>query len=179
MTWKAVQRSWVCALPPHHLREREKAEAGCWWFVQITQNGSEPGLDLSPRSKTKQPSSLKQLPWICCLFSDYKCGYHPSLYQVSPGKFTGRRYCGVGFSGVWRRKMTALVFLVWPLFTQKPPLPLFVRLHSRPQSKHRVYFLCKQCYKWKVENICFENSYLSRETKRVHSLSIDFSSSVI
>lgn len=121
--------------------------------------------------------SWHYFPLICCLFSDYECGYHSSLYQISPGKLLA----GIlwGCSGVWLRKMTVFVFLVWPLFTQKCPLPLFVRLHSRPQSKHRVYFLCKQCYKWTVENICFENSYLSSETKKVHSLSIGFSSSVV
>ena len=67
--------------------------------------------------------------------------------------------------------MTVLIFLQFDLFSPRNPLlPLFGRLHSRPHSKHTVYFLCKQCYKRKVESVCFENSYLSRETKNVHSV---------
>ena len=67
--------------------------------------------------------------------------------------------------------MTVLIFLQFDLFSPRNPLlPLFGRLHSRPHRKHTVYFLCKQCYKRKVENVCFENSYLSRETKNVHSV---------
>ena len=66
--------------------------------------------------------------------------------------------------------MTVLISLQFDLFSPRNPLlPLFGRLHSRPHSKHTVYFLCKQCYKRKVESVCFENSYLSRETKNVHS----------
>lgn len=87
-----------------------------------------------------------------------------------------------GCLGGWlekKKKQDCLNFSpVWPLFTQESPLPLFGRLHSRPHSKHRVCFLCKQCYKWRIESVCFENSYLSSETKKVHSPSIGFSSSV-
>lgn len=178
MTLKAVSGSWLYAVLPYHLREREKAEAGCWRFLQITLNGSEPELEQRPHSgKTTQGSIItsQTVAINMLLFWDYKCGYHPSLYQISPGKLLAEILWGC--SGVWLRKVTVFIFLVWPLFTHKCPIPLFVRLHSRPQSKHGVYFLCKQCYKWRVENICFENSYLSSETKKVHSLSIGFSSS--